>query len=119
MVPHRRMTGVTSHKGGAPSVSLSLPAPCPGDPFNHIPLKMGRGFWAAFLLATFMGITQCLTLERTLMITHIQTPGRGMVALHQLRLPRVPSMALDTTRDRAPTALGSTVRAWMRAVLTP
>ncbi len=62
---------------------------------------------------------QVACVGRDLKVIQFQPSCLGLAAPHQLRLPRVPSMALDTTRDRAPTALGSTVRAWMRAVLTP
>jgi len=44
-------------------------------------------------------------------IIQFQLPAVGWVAPHQLRLPRAPSMALGTSRDGAPTGLGSSARA--------
>ena len=45
-------------------------------------------------------------------LTAHPTPCRGLVAPHQLRLPKIPSsLALGTSRDGAPTAQGSSARA--------
>ena len=40
----------------------------------------------------------------------VPIPAIGWLPPHQLRLPRASSMALDTPRDGAPTALGSSGR---------
>ena len=49
--------------------------------------------------------------ERDLKDHQVPTPCCGLVATHQIRLPRAPSMVLGTCRDGTPTALGSSARA--------
>ena len=47
-----------------------------------------------------------LSLEGTLKIIELQPPAMGWLLPHQLMQPRAPSMALGSSREEAPTALG-------------
>jgi len=76
------------------------------SPLNYVMLIRPAGKVIGGIAAFYHRITAWLGLEGTLKIIELQLLCRGLVAHHQLRLPRAPSsLALSISRDGAPAAL--------------